>query len=432
LTWGEPRLIIVAQVKFYIKIIKIQKRDVMRNLRFISIILSLLIAIPAWAQQPIKVGLIVPLSGPWARQGQVMRAAAELAIEQINAGGGIQAHGNAPLELVVFDAGDSVERAKNAAQRMVAEEPDLVGATGAYLSSFTLAVTEVTERAQIPMLTLSYSDLVTSRGFDYIFQTSATGAYQSENALPLLMDMAESASGERPKTIGIVMDNTAASVAFVSPITEGNALEEFGLELVVNEVFTPPLSNATPLIQRVRSRRPDLLLLLPTAVSDAKLLIEKMNEFGLGRGRLPTISNGSAMGDPDLAANMPPALLEGVMSIVANWSTSGQEQMINDYMDFSGEPWMTQNPLCAFGHIWLLKEALELVETVDSVAVKDALHSMDITSGASDYFAGGRVRFDETGKRQDAGILVIQWQDGQPRTVYPESAALGNIIWPSR
>ena len=182
----------------------------------------------------------------------------------------------------------------------------------------------------------------------------------------------------------------------------------------------------------MRSRRPDLLLLLPTAVSDAKLLIEKMNEFGLGRGRLPTISNGSAMGDPDLAANMPPALLEGVMSIVANWSTSGQEQMINDYMDFSGEPWMTQNPLCAFGHIWLLKEALELVETVDSVAVKDALHSMDITSGASDYFAGGRVRFDETGKRQDAGILVIQWQDGQPRTAYPESAALGNIIWPSR
>jgi branched-chain amino acid transport system substrate-binding protein len=408
----------------------------MRNLKFFSIILCLLLAMPTWAQTPviapIKVGLIVPLSGPWARQGQVMRAAAELAIEQINDAGGIQAHGNAPLELVVFDAGDSVERAKNAAQRMVAEEPDLVGATGAYLSSFTLAVTEVTERAQIPMLTLSYSDLVTSRGFDYIFQTSATGAYQSENALPLLMDMAESASGERPKTIGIVMDNTAASVAFVSPITEGNALEEFGLELVVNEVFTPPLSNATPLIQRVRSRRPDLLLLLPTAVSDAKLLIEKMNEFGLGRGRLPTISNGSAMGDPDLAANMPPALLEGVMSIVANWSTSGQEQMITDYMDFSGEPWMTQNPLCAFGHIWLLKEALELAETVDSVAVKDALHTMDITSGASDYFAGGRVRFDEQGKRMDAGILVIQWQDGQPRTVYPENAALSNILWPSR
>jgi len=42
-------------------------------------------------------------------------------------------------------------------------------ATGSYLSSFTLAVTEVTERAQLPMLTLSYSDLVTDRGFKYVF-----------------------------------------------------------------------------------------------------------------------------------------------------------------------------------------------------------------------------------------------------------------------
>lgn len=404
----------------------------MTYFRFSAVIVCLLLILPVQAQEPIKVGLIVPLSGPWARQGQVMRAAAELAVDQINAGGGIQAHGGRPMELVVFDTGDSVERAKNAAQRMVAEEPDLVGATGSYLSSFTLAVTEVTERAQIPLLTLSYSDQITSRGYDYVFQTSATGAYQSENALPLLLDMAEQASGTRPETIGIVMDNTAASVAFVSPIVDGNALAENNLELVVNEVFTPPLANATSLIQRVRSRRPDLLLLLPTAISDSKLLLEKMNEFGLGRGRIPTISNGAAMGSPDLAANMPPALLEGVMSIVANWSTQGQEQMINDYMAFSGEPWMTQNPLCAFGHIWLLKEALEIADSVDSVSVNNALHTMDISSGAADYFAGGRVRFDETGKRIDAGILVIQWLDGQPRTVYPAGDAMGTLVWPSR
>jgi len=402
----------------------------MTYFRFSAVIVCLLLILPVQAQEPIKVGLIVPLSGPWARQGQVMRAAAELAVDQINAGGGIQAHGGRPMELMVFDTGDSVERAKNAAQRMVAEEPDLVGATGSYLSSFTLAVTEVTERAQIPLLTLSYSDQITSRGYDYVFQTSATGAYQSENALPLLLDMAEQASGTRPETIGIVMDNTAASVAFVSPIVDGNALAENNLELVVNEVFTPPLANATSLIQRVRSRRPDLLLLLPTAISDSKLLLEKMNEFGLGRGRIPTISNGAAMGSPDLAANMPPALLEGVMSIVANWSTQGQEQMIADYMAFSGEPWMTQNPLCAFGHIWLLKGALELADSVDSVSVNNALHTMDISSGAADYFAGGRVRFDETGKRIDAGILVIQWQNGKPVTVYPDSAATGQLIWP--
>ena len=177
-----------------------------------------------------------------------MKMAADMAIETINQQGGIKSLGGAKLKLSVFDAGDSVEKAKNAAQRMVADSPNLVGATGAYLSSFTLAVTEVTERAQLPVVTFSYSDLITSRGFKYVFQTSATGVQQAEGSLPALMEMAEHASGKRPKTIGIVMDNTAASVAFVKPMSD-HQLAKLGLTLVVDETFTPPLTNATPLIQ---------------------------------------------------------------------------------------------------------------------------------------------------------------------------------------
>jgi len=386
----------------------------------------------AWAQDAVKVGLIVPLSGPWARQGQVMRIGAEMAVEHINAQGGVEALGGAPLELVVFDAGDSVERAKNAAQRMVAEEPNLIGVTGSYLSSFTLAVSEVTERAELPMVTLSYSDLITGRGFNYIFQTSPTGVVQASSALPILMGLAESASGERPQRIGFVMDSTAASVAFVKPIREGDSLAELGLDLVVDEVFTPPLSNATPLIQRVRATRPELFLLLPTAVSDAKLLLEKMNEFGLGRGRLPTVSNGSAMGDPDLRANMNPELLEGVMSIVANWSVRGQEDIIAEFVERSGEPWLTQNPLCAYGHVWILKTALELAGQADRGAVAQALRNMDISDGPARFFPGGRIRFDEFGRRIDTELLVVQWQDGVPITVYPSHAAFASPIWPTR
>lgn len=380
---------------------------------------------------PVKLGLIVPLSGPWARQGEVMRFGAEMAIDHINAAGGIASLGGRPVELVVFDTGDSVERATNAAQRMVAEHPDLVGVTGSYLSSFTLAVSEVTERAELPQLTLSYSDLITSRGFRYIFQTSPTGVKQAEDALPILMELAETASGTRPERIGFVMDSTAASVAFVKPIVEGNALAAHGLTLVVDETFTPPLSNATPLIQRVRATRPDLFMLLPTTVSDSKLLIEKMNEFGLGRGRLPTVSNGSAMGDPDLAANLSPELLEGVMSVVANWSMRGQEAVIAEYLERSGEPWMTQNPVCAYGHILILARALEIAGEADRNAVAEAIRTMDVTDGPAAYFPGGRIRFDEHGRRIDAELLVIQWQGGVPRTVYPESAAVADPIWPS-
>ena len=166
-------------------------------------------------------------------------------------------------------------------------------------------------------------------------------------------------------------------------------------------------------------------------MSDTKLLIEKMNEFALGRGRLPTVSNGSAMGDPDLAANMPVELLEGVMSIVANWSTRGQESIAAEFIERSGEPWITQNPICAYGHIWILKEALEIAGMADRDAVATAIRGMDLTDGPANYFPGGRIRFDEHGRRIDAELLVVQWQNGEPVTVFPDSAAVAAPVWPS-
>jgi len=391
-----------------------------------------LIAFAAGAQtKEVEVGLIAPMSGPWARQGQVMKMAADLAIESINQKGGIKSLGGAKLKLVVFDAGESVEKAKNAAQRMVADSPNLVAATGAYLSSFTLAVTEVTERAQLPVVTFSYSDLITSRGFKYVFQTSATGDQQAEASLPALLDMAEKASGTRPKTIGIVMDNTAASVAFVKPIKD-HQLAKLGLTLVVDETFTPPLANATSLIQRVRSARPDILLLLPTAISDAKLLLEKMNEFGLGRGKIPTISNGAAILDPDLRTNMNVEQLEGVMSVVADWTTSAQQDMVAEFKQKTAEPWATQHFVTTYGDMWIFKAALEAAGKADRATVAKALRSMDLSDGPARYFPGGRVKFDDNGRRVGASLLIVQWQKGIPVTVYPPKDAVASPIWPKR
>jgi hypothetical protein len=132
---------------------------------------------PAQAQTPaeVKVGLLVPLSASMRAPARSCAWVPEMAIERINAQGGVKALGGAKLKLVCSTLVTRPEKAKNAAQRMVAQETDLVAASGSYLSSFTLAVTEVTERANLPMLTLSYSDLITSRGFKYVFQTSADG-----------------------------------------------------------------------------------------------------------------------------------------------------------------------------------------------------------------------------------------------------------------
>jgi len=385
---------------------------------------------PAAAQtNEVKVGLIAPMSGPWARQGDLMIKGANLAIENVNKAGGIKSLGGAKLKLIVFDAGDTVEKARNTAQRMVAQEPDLVGVTGAWLSSFTLAVTEVTERAELPLLTLSYSDLITSRGFKYVFQTSPTGGAQATAALPALVKLAETATGKRPTTVAIVMDNTAAPVSFAKPMREGG-IEKLGMKLVVDETFTPPLSDATPLIQKVRSSRPDFLLLLPTAISDDKMCLEKMHEFGLGRGRVPVISNGAHIGAPDMLKNLGKDLLEGVMTVVANWGAKGQEDIIKEFVAKSGEPWITQDSISTYGDMLILKEALEKAGAADRRKVAEAIRAMDTTEGPARYFPGRRIKFDENGRRVGADLVVVQWQNGVPVTVYPPESAVAQPIWP--
>ncbi len=337
-----------------------------------------LIATRAWAQQPseVKVGLLVPVSGLYARPGTVMREGAEMAVDHINAQGGIKSLGGAKMKLVVLDSGDTTEKAKNAAQRMVAQETDMVAASGAYLSSFTLAVTEVTERANLPVLTLSYSDLITDRGFKYVFQTSATAGSQARQALPQIVKLAETASGKRPKTVAIVTDNTAASVSSAKAMRDG-LLAENGLQLIVDETFTPPLADATSLVQKVRSAKPDLLFFLPTVISDAKLLLEKMNEFGLGQGKIPTISFGIAIAEPDMLQTVSPELLQGLLTCVASWGAKGHEALIAELKTRYKEPWMTQNAISTYGDMWVIKDALEKAGKADRVAVADALRTMD-------------------------------------------------------
>lgn len=389
--------------------------------------------VAAQSDGPVQVGLIAPMSGPWARQGELMRLGAELAIKHINEGGGIKSLGGRQMELVMFDAGDSAEKAKNAAQRMVSQYPNLVAVTGSWLSSFTLAVSEVTERAELPMLTLSYSDQITNRGFKYIFQMPLTAENQAKQALPALMEVAERATGERPDTTGIIADNTASSESFAKPMRSGQ-MADLGVKVLFDQTFTPPLSDATALIQQARSNRPDFLMMLATAVPDDKLLLEKVNEFNLGGGRMPIIASGAHIGAPEMVKNVGPQLMEGVMSVVGNWGAKGQEEIIKVFKEATGEPWMTQDSIATYGDLMVMNFALEKAGKADRNAVADAIRSIDIQdgSGPAAYYPGGKIKFDERGRNVAADLVIIQWQSGVPVPIYPPNSAVADPIWPKR
>src|SRR5689334_16231068 len=377
----------------------------------------------------VKMAMIAPLSGPWARQGQLLRQGAEMAIDEINQKGGIQKLG-AKFEFVVADAGDSTEKAKNAAQRLISDQPDLVGGFGSWLSSFTLAVTEVTERATLPWLTLSYSDAITGRGFKFVFQTSPTAPWQAAETVPTALELAEKATGKRPKTVGMIQDNTASPVAFAKPLREGG-FDKAGLKLVVDQVFTPPLSDATPLIDKVRSAKPDFLLLLTSAMPDVKLVLEKLDEFKLAKGKMPLVGNGAPFGSPELLNTIGPELLEGLLFSVANWPLKGQEEFIERFKKRTGEPFATQDALCGYGDVAILNEALEAAGAADKLKVAEAIRQMNLTSGPAAQFFPGPIKFDEKGRRQDVPMIFAQWQKGVPLTVFPEDRALAKPFWPS-
>ena len=386
---------------------------------------------PARAADDVKIAVVVPLSGAWARNGELHLKGAQLAADQINAAGGIKALGGAKINIVSGDAGDSAEKSKNAIQRVISQNPTLTGGTGAFVSSFTLAITEITERAEIPWLTLSYSDQITGRGYKYVFQTSPTASQQANDALPVVMDIAKQAKAPTPKTVGILMDNTASPVSFTKPMREGG-FDKLGLKLVVDETYTPPLSDATSLVQKVRNARPDLLLVLTTNVPDTKLILEKLNEMGLGKGRIPVLTNGGALGAPELLTAVGKDLMEGVMVSIANWGGKGHEQLIRAFREKTGEPWMTQDSISTYGDIYLFKDAIEKAGSADPKKVAQALRTMDSTTGSAAYFPGKRMKFDATGKRADAGLVVLQWQAGEPKPVYPPTLATATANWPKR
>ncbi len=389
-----------------------------------------MIGFPALAQAPaeVKVALLAPTSGALARQGELMRAGAQLAIDEINAAGGVKALNGARMALIVFDAGDSAEKAKNAAQRMVAEVPDLVGGTGAWFSSYTIAVTEVTERAELPWLTLSYSPAITDRGFKYIFQTSPTASDQSERALPTIMKMAEAATGKQPRSLAILTDNSVSGEAFFKPIREG-AKDKYRIDILSDETYSPPLSDATTLVQHIRSARPEFAFVVPSSIADSKLILDKFAEYGLGGTKLPKVANGGSFGQPEILKTIGPENLEGLMVINANWGGKHAEDVVKRFKEITGEPWMTQDSMCTYADMWVFKEAMEAAGSADRRKVAEAIRAFDLNTGPALLYPGGHLKFDEKGRRVDTELVIIQWQNGEPVPVYPPALAVAPARW---
>jgi branched-chain amino acid transport system substrate-binding protein len=231
--------------------------------------------------------------------------------------------------------------------------------------------------------------------------------------------------------VAIIQDNTAAPMSFVKPMVSGG-LEKAGVKLAAHPIFTPPLSDATPIAQAIRTAHPDFLLELVSSVPDNALILEKLAEMGLSHARLPVVGNGSPLVTPELLKVTGPEIVDGVMTGLANWPIKGDEQLIAEFKKRTGEPWLGQDSLSGYGHVMIVAAALEAAKAADREKVNTAIHAMDTTTGPARFFPGGRLKFDDKGRRVGAPLIVVQWQKGEPVTVAPEEFAAAKAIWPKQ
>src|SRR5499433_2994620 len=195
----------------------------------------------------INIGVIQPLSGANAQSGVNCRNGIELVADEINAAGGIKALGGAKINLIVSDATSNPTTAPTVAQRLIAQN-ELTAVLGAFASSLTLAISEVTARADIPFLTQAFADEITGRGLESVFQVTAKASVIGREQVNYTLAIAETA-GSKIKKIAIMYEDTAYGVAQSRGLRR--AARDANIEVVMDEPYPLGINDATRLIDKL-------------------------------------------------------------------------------------------------------------------------------------------------------------------------------------
>lgn len=383
----------------------------------------------------VTIGTLTPLSGPFARDGQLVKQGVEFAAEQINSNGGIEALDGAEINVAAKDTGASTSSATSAAQSLYsAENPSAT--IGSWQSSQTLATSSVSEREQVPQLTLSYSDKLVNRDFKNIFQTSPKASQFGKQSLDLALNLAKE-QGTPIEKVALVGDNTAAVSFTFKPLRDKYIPQAEGVSTVVDKVWTPTLSDATPIVRALEENEPDLMFFGASAFSDSLAILRKMNERNIS---IPTIGIGAWLTIPAYIENIGAELTKGMMAVTGSHPLKGQQDTIKKFTEFADEPFMIQDSLSGYAHTYLAKAAMEKAGSADPKKVRDTLSNTTFTEGPGvKSFPVDKVDFNSNGHMKNAQAVLTQWQDksdaeyigtpAAPFTAFPSDVNLRKPKW---
>ncbi|MDF8365911.1 ABC transporter substrate-binding protein [Achromobacter anxifer] len=368
------------------------------------------------APAEINVGVILPLSGANAQFGINSRQGLELAADEINAAGGIKAMSGARLKLIIADATSQPTTAATVAQRLITQNR-CVAIIGAYASSLTLAISEVTERRGIPLLTMSFSDVLTERGFKHIFQVVSKGSVLGRAQYDYAASVVAGASDI--KKIALLYEDTAYGTS--QAVGVRNAAKAAGAQVVLDEAYPLGITDVTPLISKLRGS--DAQIVFPISyLNDSLLIIRVMRQQRL---TVPIVGGAAGYVIPDFAKALG-QYSEAVLSIApANYDqapeyTERYRKRFGTFMPHEA----LEHAVCA----GVLAQALEVAASEKPEAVSQALRAQKYDQGWAGVMSGGGVHFDANGLNTMAQPIMVQWQKGELVSVWPQALAKGRVI----
>ena len=254
----------------------------------------------------VNVGVIMPLSGANAQFGINARNGIELVADEINAAGGIAELGGAKINLIVADATSTPTTAGNVAQRLITQQ-DMTALLGAFASSLTIAISEVTERRDIPLLTMSFADQLTGRGYKNIFQVVAKASVIGKAQFDYTAAIAQ-AAGSKIEKIAIMYEDTAYGTAQANGLRAG--AKAANVEIVMDDAYPLGITDTTPLINKLRGSGAQAVFPV-SYLNDSLLIIRTMRQQKL---TIPAIGGAAGYVIPDFEKGLG-EFAENVLSI---------------------------------------------------------------------------------------------------------------------
>jgi branched-chain amino acid transport system substrate-binding protein len=317
---------------------------------------------PAQAADPIKVGLVTPLSGTYAPIGKQVRWGAELAVKEINVAGGVNGR---PFELLFEDEEANPPVAVRKAEKLLQQDKvDLL--TGTVNSGSTLAVGQVAERNdRILVTTVSYAPSITGAQCSAnVFRVNAN-AYMQSNALTSWL--IKNAPGKRYFFIGPDYEMGRSTIsAFQNDVKRLGGTD-------VGATF-PPLGakDFTPYIGQIRAARPDVIM-TATAGNDTVRLLTQLKEYGILNDKLTLAGAAGAVTQENLGAMGGAG--QGFLS-AAGYSTDIDTPANKKFVPTFKKEFQHDPDLFAadtYGLFYLFKQAIEKAGSTDTGKVRAAM-----------------------------------------------------------